>query len=50
MWKGLTLEEKVIGNLSVSLSVVSLHKSTVLRFFVENDVNSICGWTHVSLI
>jgi len=29
---------------------IKTHKFIVLRFWVENDVNVLCGWTQVSLL
>jgi len=64
MWlKGLTLEEEIIRNPSVSLSLtlarnekvehcirIKTHKLIVLRFWVESGISVLCGWTQVSLV
>jgi len=62
-WKGLTLEGQIVGNPRLSLSPTlgknekvehhirtKIHKPIVLRFWVENDVNVLCGWVQVSLM
>jgi len=57
MWlKGLTLEGEIVKNLSVSLNPtlainekvehyirINTRKPIVLRFWVESDVNVLCG-------
>jgi len=64
MWlKGLTLEGEIVRNPSVSLSPtltrnekvahyirIKTHKPIALRFWVESDVNSLCGWAQISLV
>jgi len=55
-WKELTLEGEIVKNPSVGLSPtltrnekvehyirIKTHKSIALRFWVENDVNALCG-------
>jgi len=61
--KKLNLEWKIDRNSSVSLSLtltinkkvkhyirIKTHRSIVLKFWIENDVNFLCGWTQVSLV
>ena len=57
MWlKGLTLEEEIVRNSSVSLSLtldrkekvelyirLRIYKPIALRFWVESGVNALCG-------
>jgi len=64
MWlKGLTLEEEIVRNPSVSLSStltrnekvehyikIKTHKPIALRFWVESGVSVLCGWAQVSLV
>jgi len=64
MWlKGLTLEEEIVRNPSVSLSPtltrnekmehyirIKTHKPITLRFWVESGVNSLYGLAQVSLV
>jgi len=64
MWlKGLTLEGEIVRNPSVSLNLtltrnekvehyikIKIHKLIVLRFWVESDVNVLCGQVQVSLV
>jgi len=62
-WKGLILDGEIVSNPSVSLSFIlgrnekvehhirmKIHKSIVLRFWVESGVNVLCGWAQVSLV
>jgi len=64
MWlKELTLEGEIVRNPSVSLSPtlirdekvehyirIKTHKPIALRFWIESDVNTLCGWAQVSLV
>jgi len=62
-WKRLTLEGEIVWNPGVSLSSTlgknvkvehhirtKTHKPIALRFWVESDVNVLCGWVQVSLV
>jgi len=59
----ITCHTLFVKNISVSLSFtlavnekveryikIKIHKLIALRFWIESDVNVLCGWTHVLMV